>query len=210
MQCTRLFASANDYHPRLLCSTTRTKLYVHSHLIRFKSGLIEEITLTTKLAGLLNNYFYFFMSILIAVIVVFGFSRTVGEKLIHPTITLPHILYFHASIFSVWMLFFIFQSALVRTHNERLHRMSGWFGVALGVTIPVLGISTAVTMARFRILHSPSRADAPFILVPFFDIFAFTISFACYLLAKKAGVPPPSGLDCNLCSDRRGFWPLPV
>jgi hypothetical protein len=135
--------------------------------------------------GLLNNYFYFFMSILIAVIVVFGFSHTVGERLIHPTVALPPILYFHAAIFGIWVLFFIFQSALVRTHNLRLHRMTGWFGAALGVTIPVLGISTAISMARFRILHSPSSADAPFILVPFFDIFAFTISFALAIYWRK-------------------------
>jgi hypothetical protein len=76
--------------------------------------------------------------------VVFGFSHTVGERLIHPTVALPPILYFHAAIFGIWVLFFIFQSALVRTHNLRLHRMTGWFGAALGVTIPVLGISTAI------------------------------------------------------------------
>ena len=56
---------------------------------------------------------------------------------------------------------YILQSTLVRTHNVGLHRKLGWFGVALGITIPVLGISTAITMARLRIFHF-NQADAEF------------------------------------------------
>ena len=63
-------------------------------------------------------------------VVVYGFSYTVDQNLIH------------AAVFSGWVLFFILQSTLIRTHNVRLHRRIGWFGVALRVVIPVLGIST--------------------------------------------------------------------
>jgi len=76
------------------------------------------------------------------------------------------------------VLFFILQSTLIRTHNVRLHRRIGWFGVALGVVIPVLGISTAVTMARFKILHFNSTDAESFLIVPFFDLIAFAIPFA--------------------------------
>jgi hypothetical protein len=75
------------------------------------------------------------------------------------------------------VIFFIVQSTLVRTHNVRLHRQVGWLGVALGAAIPVLGVSTAVTMARFNILHLHST-DAPAdLIVPLFDMVAFTVSF---------------------------------
>ena len=79
----------------------------------------------------------------------------------------------------------MFQSALVRTRNVALHRRTGWFGVALGATIPVLGISTAVTMARFKILQFHATDAESFLIVPFFDIIAFTIPFALAICWRK-------------------------
>jgi hypothetical protein len=145
----------------------------------------QWLSRTTRRGGPLDQYFYFFMSLLIPVIVVYGFSRTVGQRLIHPAVPPPFILYVHAAVFSGWVLFFIFQSALVRTHNVKLHRLTGWFGVALGVMIPVLGISTAITMARFNILHFHSTDAASFLIVPLFDILCFTISFALAIYWRK-------------------------
>jgi hypothetical protein len=102
-----------------------------------------KTTVTTKRAALLDQYFYFFMSLLIAVVVEYGFSHTVGENLIHPALPRPFVLYLHAAIFSGWVLFFILQFTLVRLHNVGLHRRIGWFGVGLGV-------------APFRLLPLPT------------------------------------------------------
>jgi hypothetical protein len=134
--------------------------------------------MTTRAAGILDKYFYFSMSLLIAVLVIFGFSQTVDHNLIHAVPTRPWILYLHAVVFPSWVVFFILQTALVRTRNVRLHRKLGWFGVALGAMIPVLGISTAITMTRFDIrnLHVPDAAA--FMIVPFWDVTSFTIVFA--------------------------------
>ena len=63
------------------------------------SGLNQGIVVTTKRAGLLDQYFYFFMSLLIPAVVVYGFSFTVGKNLIHPAIPRPKILYVHAAVF---------------------------------------------------------------------------------------------------------------
>jgi hypothetical protein len=141
--------------------------------------------MTTTHAGPLDKYFYFFMSLLIAVVVVCGFSRTVDQNLIHPALPRPFLLYIHAAVFSGWVVFFILQSTLVRTHNVRWHRRIGWFGVALGVAIPVLGISTAITMARFNILHFHSTSAASDLMIPLFDIVAFTSTFALAIYWRK-------------------------
>ena len=94
-----------------------------------------------KPATPLHNYFYLFMSLLIAAAIVYGFSHTVDKNLIHPTPARPAILYLHAVVFTSWLIFYIFQSLLVRTRNVRIHKQVGWFGVALvvcgGLTVSV-------------------------------------------------------------------------
>ena len=129
---------------------------------------------------LLEKYFYFGMSLLVTAVVVYGFSHTVDHRLIHANPAPPWILWLHGIVFSGWLAFFIFQSALIRTHNVKLHRKTGWFGAGLGALIPVLGISTAIVMNRFDFfqLH---RADAKvFLSIQLWDMAAFT---ACFWLA---------------------------
>lgn len=65
--------------------------------------------------GLVDQYFYFAMGLLAAAIVVWGFSHSVNENLIHAAVPRPLILWFHGGVFSAWVAFFIFQSGLVRT-----------------------------------------------------------------------------------------------
>jgi hypothetical protein len=146
---------------------------------------IGRIDLLTRRGGLLDRYFYFFMSLLIAVVVAYGFSHTVSQNLLHAAVPRPLILYFHAAIFSGWVLFFIIQSTLVRTHNTRLHRQIGWFGVALGIAIPLVGVSTAVTMARFNIVHFHATDAKSFLIIPLYDMVAFTIPFALAIYWRK-------------------------
>ena len=61
------------------------------------------------------------MSLLISGIVVYGFSYTINENLIHPAVPRPFLLCVHATIFFGWLVFFILQSALVRTRNVKVH-----------------------------------------------------------------------------------------
>jgi len=70
-----------------------------------------------NLESFLESYFYFFMSLLIAAVVVYGFSQTVEKKLIHAAPPRPLLLYVHGAVFLGWVLFFSLQAALVRTHR---------------------------------------------------------------------------------------------
>ena len=123
--------------------------------------------------GLIDKYFYLFASLLIAVIVVCGFSRTVNDNLFHASPPRPLLLWFHGAVFSSWVLFFIFQSVLVRTRNVKVHRFLGWFGAALAAIMVVLGCVIGVVMARFDwyTLHYPGT-DV-FLSVPFGDMLEF-------------------------------------
>ncbi len=118
------------------------------------------------------------MSLLIAATIVYGFSHTVDKNLIHPSPPRPAILYLHAAVFTGWLIFYIFQSLLVRTRNVRLHKQAGWFGVALGVAIPIVGAATSIVMARFNAAQLHSTDAEPFLIVPLFDMVCFTTTFA--------------------------------
>ena len=122
--------------------------------------------------GLIDRYFYFSASLLFAAIVVWGFSQSVGQNLFHAVPQRPALLWVHGAAFSGWVIFFILQSALVRTRNVAVHRLLGWFGAGLGATMVVLGIVIAVIMGRFDavVLHLP---DPTFLAIPWFDMVGF-------------------------------------
>jgi hypothetical protein len=108
--------------------------------------------------GLVDKYFYFAMSLLFATIVVVGFSQTIKANLFQAAPPRPFLLWIHGVAFSGWVVFYIFQSALVRTHNVKWHRFFGWFGAGLGTLMVLLGVAIAVIMGRFDAvqLHTPA------------------------------------------------------
>ena len=61
----------------------------------------------TGRGGLVERYFYFVMSLLIAASVAWGFSHTIDQNLLHPAVPRPPILWFHGAIFSGWVLFLV-------------------------------------------------------------------------------------------------------
>jgi hypothetical protein len=139
---------------------------------------------TTRFDKWLEKYFYFAMSLLFAATVVVGFSRTVNQNLFHGAPPRPFLLWLHGAAFSGWVGFYIFQSALVRTHNVKWHRLFGWFGAALGALMVVLGFTIAVIMNRFDAvqLHQP---DPTFLSVPFYDMIAFGVLVGLAIAWRK-------------------------
>jgi hypothetical protein len=134
---------------------------------------------------LLQNYFYFLMTLLITGIVVYGFSHTMDQNLFHPAVRRPFILYMHAAVFSGWLVLFVLQSSLVRSHHVRWHRRVGWFGAGLGALIPVLGVATAITMGRFNFYLLHQAGAEAFLIIPLWDMATFTPAFAMAVYWRK-------------------------
>ena len=132
-----------------------------------------------------EKYFYLCMSLLIAAVVVYGFSQTVDNKLIHANPRRPMLLWVHVILFSSWVAFYISQSVLVRIRKVQLHRTLGWAGAALGASMVVVGPWVAVVMARFDTtqLHRANRGA--FLIVPLSDMAAFAICFGLAVLYRK-------------------------
>jgi hypothetical protein len=144
----------------------------------------RSLTLTGR-GGLIDQYFYLAMALLMIAIVVWGFGHTVNDVLFRPAVPRPGILWVHSAVFSGWLLLFLLQSTLVRTQNVRLHRTVGWFVAGVGVAMIPLGIITAVVLGRFdvRVLHE-AGADT-FEFISFGDIAIFTTWLALGIIWRK-------------------------
>ena len=127
--------------------------------------------------GVVDRYFYFVLSLIVAVVVVAGFSKTVGPGLVHAAPARPVLLWLHGAAFSAWVVFFILQSGLVRIRKVSWHRALGWFGAALAALMVVLGCVVSVVMFRFDalVLKAP---DPTFLSITFWDMLAFGTAVA--------------------------------
>jgi hypothetical protein len=149
------------------------------------SATPRAFTIFTGRNSLLDRYFYFAMSLVFTALVIAGFGPTLDEKLIHPVIAPPTILWYHGAVFSAWLVFYILQTALVRTRNVRIHRTIGWAGAAIVAIMLPLGLATGIQMVHFEIyqLHVPHRYS--FLAVPFFDVGGFAVCIALAILWRR-------------------------
>lgn len=145
----------------------------------------KKASTTNPLKMFLGQYFYLCMSLVMAVLVGWGFSRTVDANLFHANPPRPWLLWVHGAAFSTWVVFFITQSTLVRVRKVGVHRFLGWFGAGLATLMVGLGFIIAVVMARFdgAVLHQPGT-DA-FLSIPFCDMIVFGLCIALAIYWRK-------------------------
>ncbi len=91
----------------------------------------------------------------------------------------------HAVIMSVWVLFFVAQTALIRTKNVKVHMTTGLVGVALAVVVIVSGLATAYDAQLVRGAAPPGINPHAFFLLPVGDMLIFTGLFAAAIYFRK-------------------------
>jgi hypothetical protein len=148
----------------------------------FAARIEKELSTTNRLKAFLSRYFYFSMSLAMAGLVVWGFSRTVEASLIHAKPPRPLLLWIHGAAFATWVGFFILQSALVRVRKVSVHRFLGWFGAALATVMVVLGFTVSIVMTRFDMSVLHQKGVESFLSIPFEDMIVFgtCIALAIY------------------------------
>jgi uncharacterized membrane protein YozB (DUF420 family) len=132
----------------------------------------------------LARRFYFFMAVLAAAIVTYGFSRTIDEGLIHPSFVVPTILYFHVALFVGWLLLLLVQTGLVQTRHVKLHRKIGLSSIGFGAALALVGVWVSIVMARIEAQQGDPQAG-PFLIVPFADMAFFGILFGLGVRYRK-------------------------
>lgn len=168
---------------------TRIRVTREASVAIGNAGLSARIEQGTGIANqfrtFLSRYFYFCMSLALAGLVVWGFSRTVDANLLHANPPRPLLLWVHAAAFSTWVIFFIFQSALVRLRKVSVHRFLGWFGAGLATVMVVLGFAIAVIMARFDTVVLRQKGADAFLSIPFADMIIFVACVAMAIYWRK-------------------------
>ena len=152
-------------------------------------GVAARIEKEARTANLvktfLSRYFYLCMSLVLAALVIAGFSRTVNTSLFHADPPRPLLLWIHGAAFSTWIVFFFAQSALVRARKVSVHRLLGWFGAALAAVMVVLGFTIAIVMARFDTLVLHQKGVDAFLSIPFGDMIIFGSCMALAIYWRK-------------------------
>jgi len=145
----------------------------------------SQTSVTRGFKTFLGRYFYFCMALLIAGLVVWGFSRTVDARLLHAKPPRPLLLWFHGAAFSAWIVLFMAQSALVRLRKVSVHRTLGWFGAALAATMVVSGFIVSVVMLRLDMTLLHRKNIASFLSVLWCDMIIFGACMALAIYFRK-------------------------
>ena len=145
----------------------------------------KVLTTASRFKTFLCRYFYLCMRLVLAGLVLWGFSRTVDANLFHANPARPVLLWMHATAFSTWIVFFILQSALVRVRKVNVHRTLGWFGAGLASVMVPLGVTVAIVMTRFDTFVLHQKDVASFLSVPFTDMIIFGACVALAIYWKK-------------------------
>ena len=144
--------------------------------------LQKETVSITPLKSFLSRYFYFSMSLAMTGVIMWGFSRTVDQNLLHAKPARPLLLWMHGAAFSTWMVFFIAQSGLVRIRKVSIHRAIGWFGAVLAPLMVGLGLTVMVIMTRFDVTVLHQNGVQSFIGIGFWDMAMFGTCVALAIL----------------------------
>jgi hypothetical protein len=124
------------------------------------------------------------MSIVMLLIVLVGFSRTLYLRAFFDVPPIPPHVYVHGVILTAWFALFCLQTSLVAGGRRDLHRRLGFVGAGLGVAVIVANAAVLWAIgARLRVEFQSGRVDPAFLIRAIWGDFGSLISFAVLLSA---------------------------
>lgn len=131
-----------------------------------------------------ERVFFGGIAILLCAVVVFGFSRTyfaAGMVLAPLPNALVHV---HGGVFTLWMVLYLVQSALVSAKRVAWHRTLGTIAFCLPPIMVVLGVAAALDGVR-RGTHIGGLPTNVSLAIPLFGITAFAVVIAAAWRARR-------------------------
>jgi hypothetical protein len=131
-----------------------------------------------------ERVFYSGMALLLCVCVYIGFSPTYFRAgLLHAPLPSP-ILHVHGAVFTLWMLLFTVQAALISAKRVKWHRSLGTIAFCLPPIMVVLGVIAAIDALRRGVMIGPLDPAVSF-AIPLIGIVAFAIVILASWRARR-------------------------
>ena len=121
-----------------------------------------------------QDRFFAAMSVLAALTVFAGFSRTYFLKGLFGTKPLTLFFHLHGAVFTSWVVLFVVQSALVRAGRTDIHRRLGVAGALLVPVMVVIGVMAAIDSARRGFTPPGGPPPLVFFVIPMVDLVVFS------------------------------------
>lgn len=136
----------------------------------------QNMTVETGTARLRlrQDRFFAVMSVIIALTVFAGFSRTYFLKGYFGTKALTPFFHLHGLVFTSWIVLFAVQSALVKAGRTDIHRRLGVAGAFLAPVMVVIGVMAAIDSARRGFTPPNGPPPLVFFVIPLTDLVVFS------------------------------------
>ena len=125
------------------------------------------------------------MSVIAALTVFAGFSRTYFLKGYFGTKPLTLFFHLHGAVFTGWIVLFVVQSALVRAGRTDIHRQLGIAGALLVPVMVVIGVMAATGSARRGFTPPNGPPPLVFFVIPMMDLVVFSSLVATALWFRR-------------------------
>jgi len=122
----------------------------------------------------LERIFFATMAVLLCVVVIIGFSPTYFRAGIFLAPLPSSILHVHGAIFTLWMMLYLVQSALISARHVGWHRSLGVVAFCLPPVMIVVGIIAALDALHRRVMIGPLD-PAVSLAIPLLGIGWFTV-----------------------------------
>jgi len=131
-----------------------------------------------------DRAFYLSMSLASVVAVFIGFAPTYYLKAYFGAPALRPLVQLHGFLFTSWIVLFVVQTALVASHQVRVHRRLGVVGAWLAGLIAIVGTTTAIASGR-RTYLADSLGASTFLAVPLADMLVFAVLAAAAIYYRR-------------------------
>src|SRR4051812_31661024 len=95
-----------------------------------------------------DHRFFSGIAVAAAIVILAGFGSTYGPKVLNGDPTLLPVIHLHAAIFAAWVVVFLTPNVLVLRGRIGAHRKLGPWAVALAMVMLLVGVATAIAVAR--------------------------------------------------------------
>jgi hypothetical protein len=174
--------------------------------------VVANPTITTELGTRTKEHWFFWgMSVLIALVVLIGFARTYFlAGYFHAKPLAAPIVHVHAAVFTGWILLLLTQTSLAASGNVAIHRRLGLIGMGLAPLVFVLGVLVAREMLG-RLSGVPGMDAARLYAVALSEIAGFALPvFFAFRLRRRPDYHKRLILIGTIAMMTAGFgrWPV--